>query len=37
MWGVGGSLTLKERGKFSQQIADIIPHQIQLPQLLGTV
>jgi hypothetical protein len=25
MWGVGGSLTLKERGVFSQAIAEIIP------------
>jgi hypothetical protein len=25
MWGVGGSLTLKERGVFSQAISEIIP------------
>lgn len=25
MWGVGGSLTLKERGNFSRAIADILP------------
>lgn len=38
MWGVGGSLTLKERGNFSRAIAEIVPtHEIQLPALLDQV
>jgi hypothetical protein len=38
MWGIGGSLTLKERGVFSQAIAAIIPtHEIALPAMLGQI
>lgn len=38
MWGVGGSLTLKERGNFSRSIADILPtHEIQLPAMLDQI
>lgn len=37
MWGVGGSLTLRERGNFSQSICEIMPHEIQLPSMLGQV
>jgi dynein heavy chain 1 len=38
MWGVGGSLTLKERGNFSRAISEHIPrHDIQLPAMLDQV
>jgi hypothetical protein len=38
MWGVGGSLTLKERGNFSRSIASIVPtHEIQLPAMLDQI
>lgn len=38
MWGVGGSLTLKERGNFSRAICQFLPtHQIDLPSMLDQV
>lgn len=38
MWGVAGALTLRERGKFSEAIAEIIPtHEVELPSMLGQV
>ena len=38
MWGFGGSMTLKEREKFSKRLADVIPtHEIQLPPMLHQV
>ena len=38
MWGVGGSMTLKERGNYSRAISEFLPtHEIQLPTQLGQV
>ena len=38
MWGVGGSLSLKERGNFSRSICEFLPtHDIALPSMLDQV
>ena len=38
MWGVGGSLTLKDRGSFSRSICEFVPtHEISLPAQLNQV
>ena len=38
MWGVGGSLNLKERGNFSKAISEFLPtHDVPLPSMLGQV
>ncbi len=38
MWGVAGSMTLQQRGVFSNELANIIPsHEIAPPQMLGQV